>query len=324
MTTGTGIGANYSSRAIIGRFYDRLNNTAPPDWVPRVAYRVDSDQPSETYKWLGMSPAMREWVGGRAAAGFRSNGITIENKVFEATVDVNVDDIRRDKTGQFMARIDELPNRAQQHRASLLSTLILNGEATACYDGQYFFDTDHSEGSSGTQDNDLVFDISDNFGATPAFPVGTATAPAAITIQGAVLKAVQAILGFKDDKGEPLNEGAMQFDVMVPTTFMGETIKALTMPLIGGGDSNVLTSNMFTLRPVINPRLTWTTKLAVFRTDGIVKPFIEQVELDPTIQAIADGSELEINERTHRYTVTRIGNVGYGYWQHACLVTLQA
>lgn len=318
MTLGTGIGANYSSRAIIGRFYNRLESTQPPAWVPRMAMRIDSDQASETYKWLGMVPAMREWIGGPDAKGFTSNGITIENKLFEASVAVNIDDIRRDKTGQFLARIDELPGRAQQHRAQLLSDLIIAGEATACYDGQYFFDTDHSEDDSGTQDNDLVFDISDNGTG------GTATAPLASTIQGAVLKAVQAIMGFKDNKGQPMNEGAFEFDVMVPPTFMGETIKALTMPLVGGGDSNVLLSNSFRLTPVINPRLTWTTKLAVMRTDGATKPFIEQVEQEPMIDAIAEGSEREKLTREHLYTVTRIGNVGYGFWQHACLVTLQA
>lgn len=313
MPIGTGIGANYSSRAIIGRFYDRLSSTAAPAWVDRTAFRVESDQPSETYNWLGMSPVMREWAGGRAAQGFRSNGITVENKVFEATVDVSLDDIRRDKTGQFLARIDELPGRAQQHRARLLTDLIIAGESTVCYDGQFFFDTDHAEGSSGTQSNDLSYTVGSD---------GTTTAPKAVAITNAVLLAVQSILGFKDDKGEPMNDGAMEFDVMVPTPFMGETIKALTMPLIGGGDSNVMIGNSFRLIPVINPRLTWTTKLAVFRTDGIVKPLIEQVEQDPTLDSIAEGSELEINERLHRYTVTRIGNAAYGYWQHAALVTM--
>lgn len=318
MPIGTGIGANYSSRAIIGRFYERLGNTQPPAWVPDLSFRIDSNQSSEDIKWLGMSPVMREWVGGRAAQGFRSNGINVVNKVFEASVEVDMDDIRRDKTGQFMARIDELPGRAQQHRAKLLTDLIIAGETTNCYDAQYFFDTDHSEGDSGTQSNDITFDISDNGTG------GTATAPLANTIQGAVLQAVQKIMSFKDDKGEPLNEGAMNFDVMVPVTYMGETIKALTMPLVGGGDSNVLLSNQFSLRPVINPRLTWTTKLAVFCKDGTTKPFIEQVEQDPTIDAIAEGSEMEIKERKHLYTVTRIGNVAYGMWQKACLVTLQA
>lgn len=318
MPIGTGIGANYSSRAIIGSFYERLGNTQPPAWVTDLSRRIESNQSSEDLKWLGMTPVMREWVGGRAAQGFRTNGINVANKVFEASVEIDIDDVRRDKTGQFMDRIDELPGRAQQHRARLLTDLIIAGESTNCYDGQWFFDTDHAEGDSGTQDNDLVFDISDNVTG------GTATAPLASTIQGAVLKAVQAIMGFKDDKGEPMNEGAMNFDVMVPVTFMGETIKALTMPLVGGGDSNVLLSNQFSLRPVINPRLTWTTKLAVFCKDGATRPLIEQVEQDPIMDAIAEGSEMEIKERKHLYTVTRIGNVAYGMWQKACLVTLQA
>jgi len=322
MTVGTGIGAPYSSRAIIGRFYNRLENTAPPAWVPRIAMRVESDQPSEEYKWLGMSPTMREWAGGRNAKGFRDNGIIVKNRLFEATVEVDIDDIRRDKTGQFLARIDELPGRAQQHRARLLTDLILTGEAAACYDGQFFFDTDHAEGESGTQSNDLVYDISDS---SPTSDGGTATAPSPATIQRAVLAAVQAILGFKDDRGEPMNESASSFDVMVPVPFMSATLAALTLPMIEGGNSNLLASGPgFSLTPVINPRLTWTTKLAVFRTDGQTKPFIEQVEYDPMMVAIAEGSELEKKERRHLYSVERMGNVAFGYWQHACLVTLQA
>lgn len=321
MTTqfGTGIGQALSSRAIMGRFYDTLSTAAPPAWVPRVAMEMRSDQPVENYKWLGMSPVMREWVGGRNAKGLRGNGIDVRNLVFEATLDIDIDDWRRDKTGQFMIRVDELATRAQQHRARLLSDLIAGGEDANAYDGKRFFAANHAEGSSGTQSNALSFDISDN--ATG----GTATAPTPLTIQRAVLAAVQAIMGFKDDQGEPMNEDAAAFDVMVPTPFMGATLSALTLPLIAGGDSNILAARPgFTLTPVINPRLPWTTKLGVFRTDGSVKPFIEQVEQDPQIRAIAEGSEMETLQRKHVYTVDRIGNVAYGYWQHACLVTLQA
>ena len=318
MPIGTGIGANYSSRAVIGRFYERLSEVQAPAWVDSLAFRIGSNQATETVNWLGMTPVMREWVSGRSAQGFRSNGLTIENKLFEATLLVNVDDARRDKTGQFMARIDELPVRAVQHRAKLLTDLILTGETALCYDGEAFFDTDHSEGDSGTQSNDITFDISD------AATAGTATAPGATTIQGAVLKAVQTIMGFKDDRGEPVNEGAMNFEVHVPVAFMGEAAKALDMPLIGGGDSNVLRSSRFRLKLEPNPRLTWTTKLAVYCTDGTAKPFIEQVEFDPEIAAIAEGSEMEINNREHLYTVTRSGNVAFGDWRKACLVTIQA
>lgn len=308
------------SPAIIGRFYRTLETAAVPAWMNALALKIESTQETETYKWLGMSPAMREWVGGRSARGLRANGQDIVNKVFEATLGVSLDDMRRDKTGQIMARIDELAVRAALHPASLLSALILSGEDTACYDGQFFFDTDHSEGTSGTQSNDITFDISDNSTG------GTATAPSPQTVQRAILAAVSAMMGFKDDQGEPMNETASQFIAMAPPSYMGAITTALTSRQLGQNEDNPLVGGAagFTVTPAINPRLTWTTKLAVFRADGRVKPFIHQEEVGVSVDAIAEGSELEFKERRHEYGVTRIGNVGFGYWQHACLVTIQA
>lgn len=309
-----------SSRAIIGEFYRTLESTTVPAWASGLSFRVESNQESETYKWLGMSPALREWIGGREAKGLRENGLTIANRLFEATLGIPLDDMRRDKTGQIMVRIQELADRAALHPASLLSTLIIAGESTACYDGQFFFDTDHSEGASGSQSNDLTFDISDNGTG------GTATAPTPLTIQRSILAAVAAIMGFKDDQGEPMNETASNFIAMVPPSYMGATVTALTSQTIGSLEENALANGRggFRVTPVVNPRLTWTTKLAVFRSDGRVKPFIFQEEQDTRIDAVAEGSELEFRERRHEYGVTRICNVAYGYWQHAALVTIQA
>ena len=59
-----------------------------------------------------------------------------------------------------------------------------------------------------------------------------------------------------------------------------------------------------------------------FRTDGETRPFIFQEELPVQVQALAEGSELEINENQHQYGVKAIHEVGYGFWQDACLVTL--
>jgi phage major head subunit gpT-like protein len=109
-----------SSRAIIGRFYHTLEATMGKDWVSKVAMLFQSDQESETYKWLGFTPALREWLGGRNAKGLRENGITIANKTFESTLEISVDDLRRDKTGQIIVRIDELADRVVEHWANVL------------------------------------------------------------------------------------------------------------------------------------------------------------------------------------------------------------
>ena len=307
-----------SSRAIIGEFYARLEQSVGAEWVNLLSMLFQSDQGSETYNWLGMAPVMREWVGGRNAKGFRENGITIENLSFEATLEVLVKELKRDKTGQILVRVREMADRTNAHWAKLLSTLIINAEAQVCYDGQYFFDTDHSEGDSGTQDNDLSIDIS----ALPANQHGTITAPSSEEMEQAILQTVQAILGFKDDQGEPMNEGAKNFIVMCPVPFMQAAISAIKNPVLTSGKTNTITTADFSITPVVNPRLTWTTKFATFRADGNVKPFIRQEEEEVALKAIAEGSELEFNEGKHHYGVDASRNVGLGYWQHACLATL--
>ena len=303
-----------SSRAIIGEFYNRLEQNVGTEWIGDTSMLFDSDQASETYNWIGMSPSMREWIAGRHAKGFRENGITIVNKEYEATLEVLVKELRRDKTGQILVRVRELADRTNAHWAKLLSTLIINGESTVCYDGEYFFDTDHSEGDSGTQDNDISSNVT------------TTTAPTAAEMELAILAAVQSILGFKDNQGEPMNEGASNFRIMVPVPFLASAAAAIKNPVIvdaSGSRTNTLVNiGGFTFTLTANTRLTWTTKFAVFRADGNTKPFIRQEETPVSIAAIAEGSELEFNENKHHYGVTASRNVGYGFWQHACLVTL--
>lgn len=305
-----------SSRAIIGEFYNTLEQDAGSSWIDSVSNYFTSNQESETYKWLGMSPVMREWIGGRQAKGFRNDGVTIVNKNFEATLEVLVDEIRRDKTGQVMVRVRELAERTNAHWASMLTTLLIAGESAVCYDGQFFFDTDHVEDDSGTQSNDLTSDIT------------TTTAPTSGDMETAILKSIEAILGFKDNQGEPMNENARRFEVMVPVSFMSSAAGAVGSQIIV--DASTSRSNrIITLGQIggfevgvrVNARLTWTTKFATFRADGNTKALIRQEEEGVSISAIAEGSELEFRERKHQYGVKAIRNVGYGYWQRAALTT---
>lgn len=315
--------ASLGSRAIIGSFYKRLTEVGAAAWVNKIGMLFQSNQESETYKFLGMIPALREWIGGRQAKGFTENGITIINKKFEATLEVLVDEIRRDKTGQVMVRVNELATRAIQHWAQLVTTLVINGEAATsglCYDGQFFFDTDHSEGSSGTQSNDLSIDIS-GLPVTAALQ-GSITKPGAQIMEIVFSMMLEAILGFKDNQGQPLNDGARSFLFMVPVPLMAPSMSALSDKVLGENKSNSLLSMGFNLELIVNPRLTWTSQVACFRTDGDVKPFILQEEEAIKMDAIAEGSETEFKEDKHLYGVTARRNVGFGMWQQACLATM--
>lgn len=299
-----------TTRGVVGMILARLD-TGGAAWINDLAMRVQSDQATEEYGWLGTAPALREFIGGRTPAELRENSFTISNKDYEGSIKIKSKDMRRDKLGMINVRVNQLADRAMDHPAKLMSTLIINGESTTCYDGQYFFDTDHSEGDSGSQSNGISASAS------------TATAPTTEEMSTAIMAAIQAIIGFKDDRGEPMNAGARDFVVMVPTPLMKAALMAVTALLGTNGGSNTIPAlrDNFNIRVVVNPRLTWTTKIAVFRTDDAAKPFVLQEESIPDVVAIGEGSEYEQLNKEQIYGVDWTGNVGYGYWQHACLVT---
>ncbi len=308
-----------SSRAIIGEFYKRLNEDSGMEWITAISNYFTSDQDSEEYAWIGQSPVMREWVGGRHSKGFTSNGISIENKHFEATLDIPVKHLRRDKTGQIKARIGELATRTNSHWALLLSKLIINGETGECYDGKPFFAENHKEGKSGVQSNKIDFNL---MSAGINGEVGTVNAPTEAALREAILAGIQQIISFKDDQGEPTNENASRFVVMVPVNLWFVAKAALAVPLTTGGATNpVKVLADLDIAVAANPRLNGS-KIYVFRADGDVKAFIRQEETKVQVKAKAEGSEYEFDNDAHQYGVDTWRNVGYGYWQHACQVTL--
>lgn len=310
-----------SSRDVIGMFFLRLSQVTGMSWISLVSMLFTSDKESERYAWLGQVPGMREFIGGRHAKGLTDNEITIRNKEFEATLEIAVKDMRRDKTGQIQIRINELVDRTVIHWAQLLSYLIVKGHEGKCYDGSAFFSVGHKEGKNDTAQSNLIdVDISE----LAAKVHGSVIAPSAEEIQGAIMLGITKILSFKDNENEPMNELAQKFMVMVPPSLFVSAQKAIASPVIGG-DSNVV-ENLKTMEiiPAANVRLdSWKKDFAVFRTDGNVKPFIRQEEVPVQFDVIAEGSELAFQHKKHHYGVYASRNVGYGYWQHACKVTMK-
>lgn len=305
-----------SSRAIMGMYYLMLSQHTGASWLPLISNYFTSDQPSETYKWLGQSPMLRQWIGEKRAKGLRSDGLTIDNLEFEATLEFRARDMKRDKTGQVLVRIADLARRTNGHWAKLISQLINDGggaNSGLCYDGQYFFDDDHSEGNSGVQDNKLTCDISE----MPASQHGTTTAPSAEEMMYAALAAIDAIMSYKDDQAEPMNSEASEFLIMTPTNLSSPARTLATKDTLGAGIPNQLMGNdEFKIRHVTNPRLTATDTFFVFRTDAPTKSFIRQEEEGVVMKAIAEGSEHAFKTGQHLYGVETSRNVGFGFWQY--------
>lgn len=297
-----------TSRGVIGRFYRRLEEHARNSWWTRLAMHFVSDQGAETYRWLGSVPQVREWVGGRRIRPLRSSGMTIENKVWESTIRVDADELRRDKTGQLLVRVNELARRVAQHPAALISTLIDAGETGAAYDGTTFYSATHSEGDSGTQSNIVSADVQ------------SATAPTVEETYAAVMEAVSRLLAFKDDAGEPINEDAREFVLFTPPSLLSPVLSAVRGKLLESSTNPIAIGDPIHMQVIANPRLTWNSRLAIFRADSETRPFIFQEEMPVQVQVLAEGSELEANENQHQYGVKAVHAAGYGFWQSTCLV----
>ena len=312
-----------TSRQVIGWYYQQLAVETGIGWINLISNYFESTQAIETYPWLGATPAMREWIGGRNAKGLSENYLEIRNKLYEATLEILLADLRRDKTGQIKARVEDFATRGNTHWAKLLSELLLVADATVCYDGEYFFDTDHSEGKSGPQSNLLTVDIS----ALPVSVTGTITNPSVEEMQLSIIKAIVQIAGFKDDQGEPMNEMAQQFVVMTPLSLWNPALNAVATPVQVGASQTAmegLKQQNFNIQVVPNVRLgDWTSSFSVFRADGKVKPLIRQEETEIELAVKAEGSEFEFDHKAHQYGVDSNRAVGLGMWQGACKVTLE-
>lgn len=321
------------SPAVIGTLYERLSAQTGAPWIEAVSGPpISSSQEIETYARLGMVPAMRQWIGGRQAKGLRDTGQTIKNLPYESTLEIPVDWMRRDKTGHIAQRIGEQAARAATHWASLLSTQILTGLTGLCDDGLPFFSASHAFGDSGTLSNIVPVTLS-ALEQIPSNERGTVADPSASVMKHAILNGIARFYTFRDDQGEPINEDARNFLVMVPTTLLNAARAAVSLPSVERGTANLIPSSPdFSVQVVANTRLdsanAWVetspqlNSFAIFRTDGVLRPLIRQSEIDIEVSAQAEGSDIEFNDRVHRYGLYASRAVGYGYWPHANLVRI--
>jgi len=115
---------------------------SPDDWK-KIAKLVKSNGKSNTYEWLSQFPAFREWVGSRLHKVFKETAYTVVNRKFEATVDVQRTDIEDDNIGQYGTLAESAGQSATDLQNDLVFQALSAGFTSVCYDGQYFFDTDH-------------------------------------------------------------------------------------------------------------------------------------------------------------------------------------
>lgn len=299
-----------SSRAVMGSFYKRLEEVQQRLWTPQMTTEFESNQPIEIYKMLGDTPKLTEVTSGYLKTTLKESGLQVTNKKFGRILEIDEDDMRRDKTGQIMVRVNELAGRAAQVPAQVISALI-NANGTA-YDGVAMW---HASGHV-TQDGSVVANAID-------FDAASTTALTADEGAAATLKGIQQILGFKDDAGEPRNEFAQSFFVMCPTNLFDGLVGGVKNDYTANGVSNTLKVSGFNVEVRANPRLTATNKFFVFRSDSDVKAFLWQDEVKPQMtDRTPQNSDAGFERDVYLFKAKRIGNGAYGRFDQTVQVTL--
>lgn len=313
----------FDSRDVIGSFRKAYADSVDGSWASKLATEITTDKETETYRWLGAAPPLREWRGYRLYQALGRYTMSITNYKYEASLRFDLDDLRRTvKAGnQIPTVLAEMASKAAKHPEVLLNTLIIDGDTSTsglAYDAQNFFSASHSEGASGTQKNDLTAT------EVPAADVVSTTAPTATEWANTLLQTIGYFYGWVDDQGDPINGDAKNFVVMVGTASLyAGLVQAIGLNALASGADNPLKAMQgINITPVLNPRRSAATaEFDIFRTDGNVRPFLHQTEVPLTTSMVGAGSETEFEEDAHKFGVKVVEGAGYGYWQHAAEVT---
>jgi phage major head subunit gpT-like protein len=128
-----------------------------PSQVDRLATVVPASTKEVKYGWLAKLPMVREWIGPRLVNKLSQSGYSIIEKPLELTIGVDRDDIETDNIGIYAPLFQEMGQATGSQWDRMVIQALTDGFTSACYDNQFFFDTDHpvvgADGNTTTVSN---------------------------------------------------------------------------------------------------------------------------------------------------------------------------
>ncbi len=259
----------------------------------KIAMEVPSTTSENQYQWLGEVPGMKEWVDERTLEGLKAWDYTIKNKDWESTIAVDRNAIEDDQLGIIRPRVMSLAVAAKTHPDELVFSLLAQGFSQTCFDGQYFFDTDHPLADGSTQSNKIT-----------------------LALDATGLKTALATLRrLKGWTGRPLNLKATH--LVVPPELEWTARELLQAERDASGATNILRGAIPNI--IVSPYLADTNNWFVLDASKPVKPLIFQMRKRPEFVSMDDPkqSETVFMRKKYLYGVDARYNVGYGLYQLA-------
>lgn len=291
------------NRAVLTKVFTALKTTfnkafdAAPSLWQEVAMLVPSTSSRNDYSWLSNFPRMRKWVGDKVVKALKAFTYTIVNDDWEATVSVKRNDIEDDNLGIYGPQAQSAAYSAKQLPDEIVFELANLGFASLCYDGQYFFDTDHPVAGASVSNKGTV-------------ALSHATLALAQASYGAARTAMKK---FKDEDGRPLN--ITPNVLLVPPALEDVANALMTVDKLEDGKPNPYKG---TAKVVCAAWLTSDTAWFLLDTTKPVKPFIYQERKKPVFVEQTDMSADDVfNRGEYKFGAEARAAGGYGFWQTA-------
>ncbi len=281
-----------------------------PDIMDGIVMQTSSDSDQEIYPWLAYAPGVKEMVGSRTRQPVPALDWTIKNLKWENTVPIAYELRRFNRINAISSLVANLGAKARAYPNERMTFRLNNGFQTACYDTQFFFDTDHSDPGADyttSQDNDLGANIGDPL------------VPSDIEFATGVRACINALHGFKDGAGDPVVPGPNPRLILhCPAAYLSLAHRVMRADSLTGPVGNDLQGRF---EVVHNPWMEVVDgtngQFYVFNASGARKPFIYQVADPVTLEDDMDGDS-EFNTKEVAFGSFSFGEVHYGDWRYAC------
>lgn len=276
--------------------FNKAFAAAPSTWQ-KIAMEVPSNTGQNDYTWLSNFPKMRRWIGAKVVKALEAYKYVVVNEDFEATVEVDRNHIEDDQLGIYQPQAQMAGFSAAQLPDELVYEVVSGAFGKLCYDGQYFYDTDHPVGDGSVSNKSTV-------------ALSNATLAAASASYGAARTAMKK---FKDEEGRALN-------ITPNILLVGPALEDVARMLLTNDKLADDTPNPYkgTAELVVDARIATDTEWHLLDTTKPVKPFVYQPRKKPVfVQQTNPEAEDVFNLKKFKFGAEARAAAGYGFWQLA-------
>lgn len=282
------------------KVFDAAFEAAESQW-DQVAMQVPSTGASNTYAWIDKFPKLRKWIGDKVVKQLSGHAYTIINNDFEATVEIDRNDIEDDNLGIYKPQTEMAGESSKQWADELVFTTLTNGFDEKCYDGKTFYATNHEVGEG--KNKKLVSNRLN-------VPLSIDSLAAAKASYGAARTMLRSV---KDEEGRPLN---LKPSLLIVPPALEDIANALmTNDRLEDGKPNPYKA---TAKVLVVGWLKTDTEWHLHDSTKPVKAIIFQPRKKPVfVQQTDTSSDSVFMRKKFKYGAEARGAAGYGLWQMA-------